>query len=125
MKHTRNLFISHKSRSRKLRRRKNLHHRQFLHIPPIITIRSAKESNLTVRILLAEGEIRARREREIVRFKDLSGERGGGDENVLQSAEADVEERTVLGGDVEEGFVSRRKEEVEVADERKRRRRWR
>ena len=125
MKHTRDLFIPHKSRPRKLRRRKNLHHRQLLHVPPVITVGSAKESDFTVRILLTEGEIRPRRERKIVRSEDLSSERGGGDEDILQRAESDVEERTVLGGDVEEGLVIRRKEEVEVADQRQRRRRRR
>lgn len=60
-----------------------------------------------------------------MRFEDLSSEGGGGDEDVLQSAEADVEERTVLRGDVEEGFVSGREEEMEVADDWERRWRWR
>lgn len=125
LKHTSDLFIPHKSRSRKLRRRKNLHHREFLHVPPIIAVGSAEESDFAVRILLAEGEIRAGGEGEVVRFEDLGSEGGGGDEDVLQSAKADVEERAILGGDIEEGFVSRREEEVEMADQRERRRRWR
>lgn len=125
MKHTKDLLVPHKSRSRKLWRRKNLHHRQLLHIPPIIPVRSAKESDFAVRILLAEGEIGSGGEGEIVRFEDLSSEGGGGDEDVLQSAEADVEERTVLRGDVEEGFVSRGEEEMEVADDWEWGGRWR
>lgn len=55
-------------------------------------------------------------------LKDLAGEAWGGDDQGGDTAEPEVENRAEVGGEASEGVVGHGGEEVEVADDRDRRR---
>lgn len=102
-----------------------LGHGELLHEAPVVAIRGSKESRAAVGGLVAESELGAGGEGEILSLEDLGGEGGGGDDDAADGAELEAEEGTILGGEGGEGLVEGRREEVEVAEERQRRRAWR